>query len=295
MSRSVIGVLSGILAAVCYGTNPLGALNLYNDGMNTGSVLFCRFGLALIILTIVMLCRGESFRVSRREFMILSVMGVLFSLSSLSLYVSFHYMAAGIASTLLFLYPIMTAVLMYVVFRERFSWTTAVSIVLSMVGVLLLYRGDMGTHLSTTGVILVLISSFTYALYIIFADKSGLRMSVFKVNFYVLIYCTLGALIYACFVSGDLSLPHSAKAWFYACWLAVVPAIMALVLMYYAAQIVGSTATAITGAFEPLTAMLIGVLVFDEPFGCKVALGMALILASVVLIALSKRVKGVSS
>ena len=46
--------MCGILAAVCYGTNPLGALKLYAEGMPTSSVLFYRFGLAWLIIAIVM-------------------------------------------------------------------------------------------------------------------------------------------------------------------------------------------------------------------------------------------------
>ena len=109
--RSVVGVLCAVGAAVCYGTNPLGALNLYAEGMNTPSVLFYRFGLAWLIVAAVMAARRESLRVSRREFLTLTALGVLFILSSATLYVSFHYMPAGVASTILFTYPIMTAVI----------------------------------------------------------------------------------------------------------------------------------------------------------------------------------------
>ncbi len=48
------GIICGILAAVCYGTNPLGALPLYEEGMNTSSVLFLRFSVATVILGIIL-------------------------------------------------------------------------------------------------------------------------------------------------------------------------------------------------------------------------------------------------
>lgn len=41
--KKVFGTICGILAAVFYGTNPLGALKLYEQGMNTNSVFFSRF------------------------------------------------------------------------------------------------------------------------------------------------------------------------------------------------------------------------------------------------------------
>ena len=154
-SRKLIGVLCAIGAAVCYGTNPLGALNLYAEGMNTPSVLFYRFGLAWVIIAIVMLFRRESLKVDRREFLTLTALGVLFILSSLTLYLSFHLMPAGVASTILFTYPVITAAIMAVFFRERIRLTTVLSILLSLAGVVLLYWGDGSGTLHLGGVILI--------------------------------------------------------------------------------------------------------------------------------------------
>lgn len=291
-NRKLIGTLAGIAAAVCYGTNPLGALKLYAEGMQTNSVLFYRFGLAWVIIAIVMLFRKESLKVTRQEFTALTGLGLLFIVSSLTLYLSFHHMPAGVASTILFTYPVMTAVIMAVFFHERITWTAVVSLILSGAGVTLLYWSDSAGTLSTLGVVLVLASALSYALYIILVNRSNLQMSSFKINFYVLMYCTLGMVVYSLVAGLPLSLPQTATSWFYIGWLAIVPAIFALVLMVYAAKYVGSTATAILGALEPLTAVLIGIFVFNEPFTLNLAIGIVLILGAVVIIAKGKREVG---
>ncbi len=288
MNKKLIGILCAIGAAVCYGTNPLGALNLYAEGMNTPSVLFYRFGLAWLIVAVVMLFRRESLRVDRREFLTLTALGVLFIFSSLTLYLSFHLMPAGVASTILFTYPVMTAAIMAAFFRERIRVGTVLSILLSFAGVLLLYWGDSGGTLHIGGVILVLVSALTYALYIIVVDKSPLAMSSFKINFYVLFYCAAGMALFALLSGQPLQLPPTPRAWLWVSWLAVVPAIMALVMMVYAAKYIGSTPTAILGALEPTTAVLIGVFVFAEPFSLRLLLGILLILASVTIVVLAK-------
>jgi len=287
-SRKLIGILCAIGAAVCYGTNPLGALNLYAEGMNTPSVLFYRFGLAWIIIAVVMLFRKESLKVDRREFRTLTALGLLFIGSSLTLYLSFHLMPAGVASTILFTYPVMTAAIMALFFREKIKFATVASIVLSLVGVVLLYWGDSGGTLHLGGVILVLVSALTYALYIIVVDKSPLAMSSFKINFYVLFYCAAGMALFALLSGQPLMLPPTPRAWLWVSWLAVVPAIMALVMMVYAAKYIGSTPTAILGALEPTTAVLIGVFVFAEPFSLRLLLGIVLILAAVTIVVLGK-------
>ena len=290
-SKLVVGILCAIGAAVCYGTNPLGALNLYAEGMNTPSVLFYRFGLAWVIIAAVMAVKAlghrESLRVTGRELRTLLTLGLLFIGSSLTLYLSFHYMPAGVASTILFTYPVMTAAIMVLFFRERLRWGMVVALLLSLAGVLLLYWGDTGGTLSMLGVVLVLVSALTYALYIIVVDKSPLQMSSFKINFFVLFCCAVGMALFALLSGQPLMLPPTPRAWLWVGWLAVVPAIMALVMMVYAAKYLGSTPTAILGALEPTTAVLIGIFLFGEPFGPRLLVGILLILAAVTLVVLT--------
>ena len=290
-NKKVFGTICGILAAVFYGTNPLGALKLYEQGMNTNSVLFSRFSMAWIIVSIILIIRKENLKVTKKEFGTLTALGLLFTASSMTLYFSFHYIAAGVASTLLFTYPIMTAVIMGLIFKEKAGFKTIIAIILSLVGVLLLYWSDAGGALNTLGVILVLVSALTYAIYIIVVNRCQLEMSSFKINFYVILYCAIGMAVFAWLTGNPLRLPHNAVSWFYAGWLAVVPATLSLVLMVYASKYVGATPTAILGALEPLTAVLIGIFVFNESFGLRLAIGIVLILSAVIITAYQPKKK----
>lgn len=144
--------------------------------------------MAWIIISIILIVRKESLGVTRKEFATLTALGLLFTASSMTLYFSFKYIAAGVASTLLFTYPIMTAVIMAVFFKEKAGRKTVLAIILSLIGVLLLYWSDAGGALDTTGVVLVLVSALTYAVYIIVVNRCPLEMSSFKINFYVVMY-----------------------------------------------------------------------------------------------------------
>ena len=283
------GIICGILAAVCYGTNPLGALPLYEEGVNTSSVLFLRFSIATLILGVVMIANRKSFAVTRGELTTMASLGALMAVSSLTYYQSFRYMDAGIASTILFVYPVMVAVIMATFFREKVTATTITSIVLALAGIGLLYRGDAGISLSMTGVMLVMVSSLTYAVYIVIVNQSEIRMSIVKLTFYVLLICSMCLFAYS-FTSSDLHLmlPPSPRAWFFACWLGLVPTVLSLLFMTIAVHEVGATPTAIMGALEPLTAVAIGVMMFGEAFTFRLCVGIVLILAAVLLIVAGK-------
>ena len=283
------GIICGILAAVCYGTNPLGALPLYAEGVNTSSVLFYRFSMAVLMLAVILLIERKSFRISGGELKTLGSLGLLFAASSITYYQSFHYMDAGIASTILFVYPVMVAVIMATFFREKVTASTVTSIILALTGIGLLYRGDAGVSLSGIGVLLVMVSSLTYAVYIVIVNQSSIRMSTMKLTFYVLLICMTCLLAYS-FTSPDLHLmlPPSPRAWFFACWLGLVPTVLSRVLMASAVHEIGATPTAIMGALEPLTAVAIGVMVFGEALTFRLAVGIVLILSAVLLIVLGK-------
>ena len=78
------GIICGILAAVCYGTNPFGALPLYEEGVNTSSVLFYRFSMAVAMLGVMLLVERMSFRINRKELKVLGSLGLLFAASSIT-------------------------------------------------------------------------------------------------------------------------------------------------------------------------------------------------------------------
>ena len=73
--------------------------------------------------------------------------------------------------------------------------------------------------------------------------------------------------------------------------LAVFPTIVSLETMTIAIKLIGPTLSAILGALEPVTAVLIGVFVFGEAMTLRIAAGILLILVSVLLIVLKKKEK----
>lgn len=292
MNSRLKGILCGVGAAVSYGMNPLGALPLYADGINTTTVLFYRYGLAVILLGLFMAVERKSFSITLKEFAILVPLGVLFALSSLTLFASFHFMDAGVASTLLFVYPVMVAIIMAIFFKERITFVTVLSILLSLSGIALLYRGGDGGVLDTTGVLLVMLSSLTYALYIVIVNKSSLRMSSLKLTFYVLLVGVL--LITSCSFFGDgetrIQILTTPSMWLHASILAVFPTIVSLLLMVVAVHEIGSTPTAVIGALEPLTAVMLGVTLFGEELTLRLSIGITLILSAVILIILGNSI-----
>ena len=285
MSLQTKGVVLAIISAICYGMNPLGALFLYEEGLNVNSVIFYRFIFASILLAIFMLIKKDSFYLKFKEIILLALLGLLFGISAISLFNSFLYMDAGLASTVLFIYPIFVAIIMAMFFKEKNSIITILSIIFAFLGVVLLYESD-GANVSNFGIFLVIVSSLCYAIYIVIINQY-LKISALKVTFYSMLFCTITILIHSFFDSSLNIMPLiNFNMWFYTLFLALVPTIISLLFLIKAIQLIGSTSASILGALEPLTAVLIGVYVFNEKITFWLVIGIVFILFGVLLIVL---------
>lgn len=288
MNQKVKGYLLATVAAATYGMNPLFALPLYSDGMSPDSVLFLRYLLAIPVLGVMIKLRGRTFSLERRDIFPLLLLGLLFALSSLALFGSYNYMDAGIASTLLFVYPIMVAVIMSVFFKEKLTVQTVVCILMALGGIGLLYKGSDGATLSLPGTLMVIGSALSYAIYIVAVNQSRLKsVPTLKLTFYVLLF---GWGLYAvrAIINGGIDFPSPEKWYLWLCvvGLAVLPTAVSLLCTTAAIQAIGSTPTAILGAMEPVTAIFFGITVFGETLTLRDTAGLILIVIAVSLVVL---------
>lgn len=283
MNTKVIGYLLGALAEISYGTNPLFALPLYQAGMDPDSVLFFRYLFAIPIIGVMLKVRGRGFAVRRAELPPLVMLGLLVAVSSLTLFESYNYMDVGIASTLLFVYPVIVALIMTLMFKERLAVQTVVSIGGALVGIALLSIGEGGMALSGTGTALVFGSALSYAIYLVTVNRSSIgSMPTLKVTFYMLTFGLSLFVVRLCIGDG-LHVPPLGGWYLWAnlIALAVFPTAISFLCTTAAIKHIGSTPTAILGALEPATAVFFGMVVFGQQMLPREWCGFVLIILSV--------------
>ena len=294
MSINIKGYCYGIIAAASYGMNPLFALPLYSDGMSPTSVLFFRYVLALPILAFMMFVRKQPFAIPVKNLLWpLVALGLLMGFSSYGLFLSYRYMPAGIASTILFVYPLMVAVLMATLFHQKISKLTCLCLVIATAGIGLLSVngdwGDSGKYNYFLGITLVLLSSLAYAIYIVCVNTKKIKpVPTLTLTFYVLLF---GALIFIIPIlcGASLQIPSSPAMWTNVFCLALVPTAISLIFTTLAIQSIGSTPTAILGVFEPVTAIFFGVTIFGETLVNTDICGIILIMSAVTLVIMGDR------
>lgn len=280
------GYALAALAAAAYGTNPAFAIPLYEQGMNPNSVLFFRYLFGMPLIALVMSARGVPFRLSHEEIGPTAILGILMAFSSLALFESYKYINSGIASTLLFVYPVMVAVMMIFFFHEKMRMSVVLCLVIMSVGLILLMKPQGEITLSPFGCLLVMVSALTYALYIIFVNVSKVIKAIptSKLLFYVL---ACGSAVYLAMMplGNELTLPTKESGWLNLTALAVIPTLLSLTCTTKAIQLIGSTPTAILGALEPVSAVLLSVTVLGQTLTPRdIAGGILIIIATTIVI-----------
>lgn len=272
-------------AAAAYGTNPAFAIPLYNQGMNPVSVLLFRYIIGLPLLLLLMRIRGIDPRLHKNEIIPVAILGVLMALSSLTLFESYEYMNSGVASTLLFVYPIMVAVLMMFFFHERLRSSVALCLVIMSVGLWFLIKTDGDASINSYGLTLVMLSALTYAIYIMMVNVSKIIKNIptTRLLFYLL---TFGSLLFVAILlsNNNITLPAENSGWLNLFALAIVPTLISLACTTRAIQLIGSTPTAILGALEPVSAVILSVIVLNQSLTEREVIGGLLIIIATTIV-----------
>ena len=290
--NALIGYPAGVITGIAYGLNPLFAMPLMNDGASVDSVLFFRYAIAVGLLAVLLLCERQSFKVTPKQIGVLFALGTMFTLSSIFLFEAFKYIPSGLATTLCFLFPVFVALTM-VFLKVVPSWQVWLAIAVTFIGVTFMSIGDSSGTINLIGVLLSLASALTYAWFIVIINKSKAisSMSNRLLTFYALVF---GAIIFfvKLIISGaDITTGiDTGLDWFNLVCLAIFPTIISTATLAVATRNIGATKASILEVFEPITAIVVGTLVFGEPLTNNIIIGLTISIAAVVfMIVTTKR------
>ena len=283
------GFLYGIVASSTFGLLPLFTLPVMGEGLTTFSILSYRMLFASILVAVLMLIGRVSFATNLKELRWFAVLGFLYYGSAALLFQAYGGMASGLATTLHFMYPVSVTIIMALVYKQRPSVVTICAIILSLIGVALLCLRESSTGVSSLlSVFLVLLSGVCYAVYLVLVStvRRINQQNSQKLTFYVLMFSGAFFML-STLQGGGLQIIPSASAGINLLLMATLPTLLSNLALVRSVKNIGSTLTSVLGAMEPLTAIIVGILVFDESLRGLMVVGIILILVSVSLIVLS--------
>ncbi len=290
--NAIIGYPAGIITGITYGLNPLFAMPLMKNGAATESILFFRYAFAVLLLGLFLLLRKQSFRVSGKQIGVLFVLGLLYTSSSIFLFDAYEYIASGLATTLVFLYHVLVAIIM-VFLKVVPSWPVWLAIAATFGGVLIMTQSDGSQTINPIGVLLSIASALVYALFIVIINRSkaisGISNSL--LTFYALM---VGAIVFiGKILSSDTAITAGITTgadWLNLVGLALLPTIVSTATLAIASRNIGATKASVLGVFEPITAIIVGTLMFGEPLTTNIIVGISIAMVAVTfMITVTKR------
>lgn len=290
--NAIIGYPAGIITGITYGLNPLFAVPLMNKGAAIESILFFRYSFAVVLLGAFLLLTKQRFNITGKQAGILFVLGLLYTSSSLFLFEAYNYIASGLATTLIFLYPVLVAIIM-VFLRVVPSWPVWLAIAATFGGVIIMTQGSGSEAINPIGVALSLGSALVYALFIVIINRSKTIANISNtlLTFYTL---TVGAFVFLGKIAfSDTVITAGITTggdWLNLVGLALLPTIVSTATLAIATRNIGATKASVLGVFEPITAILVGTLMLGEPLTTNIIIGIAIAIVAVTfMISVTKR------
>ena len=158
------GYAYGLISSISYGLIPLFILPIKQANFSMDTTLFYRFFFSALIVGTYLFIKKQSFKIDVKQIPFLIILGLLYGISADALFLGYDYLTPGIASTLLFVYPLIVAIIMAVFFKERITISTIVAIVFVLAGVILLSFKEGKFELNPIGLGIVFISALGLSL-----------------------------------------------------------------------------------------------------------------------------------
>lgn len=287
MNKRSIGVIAVIASAICFGLVPMLMKYLCSAGGNTLSVAFCRFFLSLLPIYLYLKIKKIPMAITKGQFgkiCLITIAG--YGGTALLLFFSYEFIPTGMATTIHFVYPAMVIVFSIIFLNEKIQPIKLFCVALCMIGIFLFYGGD--GSINVIGMLLAFISGTTYAFYIIYLDKSELKdMDSLKLIFYMNAVSSVLILATA-LATEQFVIEFTPFGWLVAFLFATTVSFIAVLGFQIGVKYTGGQNAAILSTFEPITSVIIGVLVYNESFSTKGILGCIFILAATVIVARTK-------
>ena len=287
MNTRTKGLLATMISAVFFGFIPLFVKTICAGGGNSVSAAFYRFFLSVPVIYIYLKAQGISMRVTRTEFAKIALITIFgYGGTAVLLFSSYNFIPSGMSTTIHFMYPVFTILGCMIFFKEKVSPLKLLCVALCFGGILLFYNGESGG--SVLGMALSFLSGVTYAFYTIYLEKSGLqKMENLKLIFYMNTVAAAMILVMA-LLTAQFTLRLTPLAWGTAVFFATATSLIGVLGYQIGVKCIGPQNAAILSTFEPITSVIVGVLVYREAFSARTLLGCLCVLSAMVIVAKMK-------
>ena len=282
------GYIFAIFSAVIYGCMPLMAKYIYDDGVNPFTLVFLRNFFSLIPLALLALREKKSLRIDAKSLPMISLISFLgCCITPILLFTSYRFIPSGTATVFHFAYPAFVVIGSAIFSKDKPKIHNYLCVIMCIFGISLFYSPDQPLNLS--GSLLSLSSAITFAAYVIILTTFK-KITGFIFAFYVTVASSFFSLI-ICLCTNSLSFPSTVSGWALCILFSLLVTTCAVVLFQQSTFLIGGSRASILSTLEPITSIIIGVVVFNEVLRFTVIISAILVIGASILTAVFDIIK----
>ncbi|MFI2713535.1 DMT family transporter [Micromonospora sp. NPDC018662] len=294
-----MGAALCLLSAACFGAMAVFGKLAYDAGVSPTALLLVRFGLAAVLLGLVLLTRpglrgatpgdtgdrGPATRRGRTTAIALGLGAVGYATQASLFFSALELMDASLLALILYTYPVMVTVAAVLLGRDRLTPRRGAALVAASGGTLLVLLGAGSTGFHPLGALLAVASAVTYTVYILVSDTVVHRLAPVALSALVMTGAA-GTLGGRALVTGGVDLSFGWRGWFWLAAIAVISTVVAMLAFFAGLKRTGPSTAAILSTFEPVVTAALATLALGEALTLAQLAGGALVLSSVAVLEL---------
>lgn len=278
INQEKIGCIELVLAMFLSGT--IGMFVVFSK-QPIINVVFYRCAIGSVCLLIYIFLKGffkKRLVSSKREYLLIGIVGISVVLNWLALFSSYHYTSIGIATTIYHIQPIIVFFVGAFLFKEKITSSRILWLAVAFLGVLMIINPLDKSIISNgyfKGCVLALIAACLYSV----ATLTTKFIKVTSPYIIALIQMLIGLLILWPFVQFSTH-PQTVLQYSSLISLGVVHSAFMYILLYSSYQKLSASSIAILSYIYPLVAVLIDFIVFNKTLSILQIIGGIMILAA---------------
>jgi drug/metabolite transporter (DMT)-like permease len=277
--KQLTGILLIAISAASFGTLAIFGRFLYADGLDTFTMLFLRFGIAAVLMAVILFVRKERFPRGKILLQLIGMGALGYVGQSFSYLSAIRYASAGLVALLLYLYPMFVFILSVVVLREKVTWIQIVALALALIGTALTVDPQGGQFI---GILFSISAALIYSVYIIVGTNVMKHASAFQSS--TVIFASAGAVYGTLMAINGVHLPTTNTGWVNIVGIVLVATVIPVATFLAGLERIGPTNAAMLSTLEPVVTVLLAGWIFGEQLQPIVILGGGLILVAVILL-----------
>ena len=277
--RAWLGIAVAVAAGAAFAIANTSAGVAYQGGSNPLTVASTRFLLPTAALIAWLAFTGVSLVLPKRQAIVAILLGAVTALYNWALLRSFNSIPFALAVLIIYLYPLIAAVIVAGFGWDKFAWRTGVAIVVSFLG-LALALDVRGSNLDISGVSLAFLAAVGLAVVVAVSSRVFGNGDARPVTLYMSAAASV-LLLLLCAVSGDFAFPQTNAGWISFAAAAVFYA-FAIITFFIAISMIGPVRASLFSYSDAVVSAILGVVVLGQALSSVQVAGIALVVIALI-------------